>query len=203
MGTLSYTVPSIGSPNATEDPEVAQALIDIKAEYNANIAAMLGAWKPVTSWWIKVAAGLTNATGYYPDSSGVTALAIGTGSTNGIQNAFYLDPADFALTGYTTKVRLRTVLDTGNTAPGVNFTMALNPITAVAGGAGIVMVNTVGAATVSVTRNTPGTNQELTDITTEATMPAAAFYIATIAISGTTAANSNTQISLQLQYRYI
>jgi hypothetical protein len=37
MGIVSYTIPTIGDPNATEDVDIRQALVDIKNTLNGNI----------------------------------------------------------------------------------------------------------------------------------------------------------------------
>lgn len=202
MPLLTYNVPILNQPNSTEAPKIRDGLQAIKDEYNSNIAAILGAWKPLTSWHSKVIAGLVTATTYYPEAGGNSLVISGTGGTNGAQNPFYLDPADYLLTGYTTKIRLRVVVETNATAPAVNFTLGLYSITASAGGAGANAL-TLSNITNATAINTPGASSRNNQTSTEITMPAAGYVIAGLTLSGTTAASSQEVVSWDLQFRHV
>jgi hypothetical protein len=77
--------------------------------------------------------------------------AVTTGSTNTNGGAglcpFYLDPADYAVSGKTVKLRLRVSVLVNATAPACDFTVELVPLNAVGGSAANVSISTLAAVT--------------------------------------------------------
>src|SRR3954462_4999140 len=100
MGTLALTLPTIGQPNSTEDVKIPNALTAIQTEYNTNIPNVLGAWKPLFTFNSLMNAGApTNGTPTW-FSTGSVLSPSGAAHTN--QSVFpYIDPADYAISGYT------------------------------------------------------------------------------------------------------
>lgn len=197
MGTLTYTLPTLGNPNATEDPLVRQALSDTKTEYNANIAAMLGTYKPLFNSPMLVIIGSTVASTLMISGSGGPIVS----GANGQVYAKYIDPADYAIAGYTTKLRIRILATVNATAPAVNFTMGLYPVTLSGGAANLIY--TVGTAVISGILSGPGASAVTTGVVSEVTMPAAQLLVPAVVVSGTTAANSQCSLSWQAQYRHV
>lgn len=127
--------------------------------------------------------------------------------TNGVNGtavtaAPYLDPADYAVNGKTTRYRLRAQVLTNATAPAVNFTFGLYPVSTVKGAAGGITFNVgtvISGSTVAI--NTPAKESLNQGNSGDFTAPAANFYVIGCVVSGTTAASSWVNISCQLQYR--
>jgi hypothetical protein len=115
---------------------------------------------------------------------------------------FHIVPADVAVANRTTKLRLVTEITVNGTAPSVNFTFDLVPITAVAG-LTTQMQHTVGASVASVTVNTPAASVATRGEGTAVTLPAAGVYCVTVTPSGTLGANSEVVASAGVEMRHI
>lgn len=201
MGLLAITLPTIGQPNSTEDIDIVNAFTTIQTEYNANIPNILAVWQPVFSIYSYL--GVVGAATYYLVQSG------GGQTPNGVNNgsspiaAPYVDPADFAISGYTTQIRLRATIYTNATAPAVTFTMGWYPVT-FAGGVGnlIPTLGTVVSGT-TVAIASPAALSAVTGVSSAITMPAAGAYSPGVVYSGTPAANSYQAVMVELQVRHI
>jgi hypothetical protein len=103
-------------------------------------------------------------------------------ATTHLPGIFYFDPTDYVASGRTTKLRIRTTLTVINvTNTGVNFTVALQPVTAIAAG-----TLTVGAAVTgsSLVFTAPLGNTLNVASTADFDTPVAGYYVMTIANSG-------------------
>lgn len=112
--------------------------------------------------------------------------------------AFYLEPDDYI----GTKLRLRVSALTNATAPVADFTIAICPITAVAGGVGVVSF-TAGAviAASQVVITAPGIGSMIRQESAEFDWPVAGWYAFSIINSAQPAANACTQLTFQLEAR--
>jgi hypothetical protein len=117
----------------------------------------------------------------------------------------YLDPADYAVAGKTTKYRLRAMLGTNATAPTSTFTFGLYPVTAIAGGAGVV-VFTLGAVTSgsTVAFVAPGASSLNQNNSGDFTAPSDGYYVAGVAITvANMVANSAITYGVHVQRRNV
>lgn len=131
-----------------------------------------------------------------------TATVLNT--TSSVTRPLYFDPADHTVVGKTTKIRFRATVVTNATAPGVNLTIQLCPVTAFGGAAGNTpFISTVGAATCTSTFTTPGASSTTTQVSSEVTAPSAGLFIWTVTTSGATVANSNEIVATSLQLRQV
>ncbi len=118
---------------------------------------------------------------------------------------FYLNPTDFAITGKTTKMRLRIGTLVNDTAPANTMTWGLYPVGNQTGGSGILnptLGTVVSGSTVAQT--TPAANAKITPVSSsDFTMPSAGFYMIGAASSGAMAANSKVATTISLEVRNV
>lgn len=126
-----------------------------------------------------------------------------SGATAGL-SVFYIDPADFTAGTRTTKYRVRAGCLTNATAPTINYTVGLYPVTAVAGGAATVSI-TLGAVTAgsTVAFNAQGASTPAQGNSGDFTAPVAGYYALATVVSGTAAANSAAAVRARLQMRQV
>lgn len=122
------------------------------------------------------------------DSSTTVASPLSSATTLYTVPTFRLVGADYTVTGKTTKLSLDCSILINGTAPGVNVTIALLPVSTV-GGAANAMTMTYLSAVASTVFTTPATNGHYAAVTT-IDLPGDALYVATMAFSGNQAANS-------------
>ena len=116
----------------------------------------------------------------------------------------YLDDADYLETGGTLKLRLRAQLLCNATAPAITVTFGLYPITAAAGGSGVLsetIGTVVSGSTVAFT--TPSASSQNQGNSGDFTVPADGYYAIGVVGSGTQAANSYLGMTAQLQVRTV
>lgn len=221
MTTLSYTVPTAGSTlNSVADPEIASALNAIltwstaidtnNLSASANIAdSQLAAPASAVRKLVLQAGGqVTGGTGgiylLYPNGAILSGTLVG-GSFPALWSAdsgLSSQPQDFQLSGRSAYARVRAAVCVNGTAPTVNFTIGLYPVTS-SGGAGQVALTAgtvLSGSTVAVT--TPGASSVTGVETAQFALPtSAATYALGVNVSGAPAANSAVGISAQL-YAY-
>lgn len=135
-------------------------------------------------------------------SVGLVLLTSGVSDTSG-KPFLYLDPADYAVSGLTTKYRFRAAVATNATAPAITYTFGLYPVTT-AGGAGtqaftlgtVTSGSTVAIASPSASTVTGGTGSDFTP-------PSAGGYVLGVQLSGAPAANSRNFLYLALQVHHV
>lgn len=118
---------------------------------------------------------------------------------------FYLDPADVAASGFTTNLRLAAMLHTGSVASGVTVTFSLKPVATWTGPASNVRpgVASFGAAVLSTAFAAPAINQHLRQVSAVAAHPAAGWYALVGDTTAATAANSQTDYTVFLEYEHV
>lgn len=117
-------------------------------------------------------------------------------------SVFYLDPAEYATGALATKYNLDCTVLVNATAPTVNFTAGLYPVTAVAGAAATLSI-TLGTVTSGSTAlfTTPGATSLNHVNSTDFTAPAAGYFAIGCVVSGAAAANSSTLVGASLRVR--
>jgi hypothetical protein len=120
---------------------------------------------------------------------------------NGVQ---YADPTIFASGTRTTYYNLRCNAVTNATAPAVNFTVGLYPVTASAGVAATVSV-TLGAVVVGSTTafNAPGASTLGNGSSGDFAAPAAGNFAIAVLVSGAMAASSSIMVRARWFYRQV
>lgn len=166
----------------------------------ADVVTAFSSWKVVKA----------NHSGTVPSGSGIgvytvptTAGGVGIVPRDAASNAFYIDPADYAITGRTTQFRLRGHVITNAVAPASNFTLALRPV-ATWGGASAVAptVATLGVTDLLPTTAVvaPGATTTNNVVSPAATLTAG-WYVITCTTSAATAAGSVVSLHSALQVR--
>lgn len=115
----------------------------------------------------------------------------------------YLEASDYAITGYTTKLRVKFQALTNATSPAITITIGLSLVSATAGAAlqlnptlnAPVAGSTVAQALVASTRYQGNSG--------DFTIPADGYYCLSVSASGTQAANSLISLSGQVQVRHV
>lgn len=127
---------------------------------------------------------------------------VGSTGTN-VRAAIYLDPADYAVMGRTTKLRVEATVITNDTAPGMSFTIDLRPLTTPVGAAAVVAGTVGGSATATAgTFTTPAANSITRRAGTEIAFPTAGLYVLYVGVSTGMAANSSVVIRANLAVRH-
>lgn len=137
--------------------------------------------------------------------SGSTLKVDGSTTTASALRLFYFDDADYAISGKTQKLRVRAQCLTNATTPtGLTYTVGLYPISAIAGGADV-LVYTAGTvttgSTIAFSSLTASTKTQ--NVTSTFTIPSDGYYVLLVASSGATTADARVAISSQLQYTYV
>jgi hypothetical protein len=125
-------------------------------------------------------------------------------SGSSLPQFFYLDDADFAISGRTLKLRVRAQVYTNATAPAITFTAGLFPVSSVTGGVqsfqatlgAVTSGSTVAIATPSASTSNQGNSGDFV-------FPADGHYVLGVTFSGTIAGNASGLICAQLQRRLI
>lgn len=141
-------------------------------------------------------------------TSGIALHESGGGSTSGVNAAngvFYFDPADFALRGRTSKMKIRALIVSNDTAPGCTFTFRLKPVTASSGASSSANSITVGSAITgsSVAAATPSANAQTVVATSDFDVPTAGPYILEVATDNNMGANACVDITCDLLLRNV
>jgi hypothetical protein len=224
MGLISPTLPTAGSPRGSEEVDTINALQAIVTELNglldaANIedgsitavelatavkpATLLGQWRTIDTQGSGIGGNETVGLKLISDSSSFV-LPAGTSLPNGHARFLMFDPADHAVSGLTTKLRIRAGIGVNNTAPGATFTIGLYPVTFAGADANLVptlgtIVSGSGAAL-----TTPAANAEVMAVSSEFDVPAAGLYMFAVDITGgTVAAACEAALRAVLQVRHV
>lgn len=166
------------------------------------IMGLFGGLDPLSIWRVLlnesaiIPGGTAAATGAPADGN-----FLGVGGTTGVAPMPLLQAADYAVPGRTTTIRIDLTLAVNATAPAANFTAALAPVTAVAGGAGV-LAYTLGSPVTTATVNTPGASSRSHQESAVVALPSDGYYILTLTTSATTAANSRVGATVRLLMRH-
>jgi hypothetical protein len=215
MTSFSYTTgnPSNLTAGATASMNDIQGpFTDLRTFLNGanldgtNIAhTTLGAYQTHhdTSGW--VGAGTAGGT-YIPNAATNGAVVAVASGVAGAFRMVYVNPSDYStVTGFTPKLRVRLVIGTNATAPTSTFSAALFPITAFTGAAGLLNIQTVGAALgTTTTIVAPTASAGFQVVGSDFDPPIAGFYtLGLIIATSPTAANSAVNATITLQQHFI
>ena len=199
MPAPTAPLPIIGENNSTADLKVLAAFAELRSILTgaADASNLAASAKPATLM------------GAYRVVSEITAFIVGglpagpAGSS--ASGPSPVVPADFAVAGLTTQFRLRVLTGVNSTAPGVDLTYGLYPVTAFAGGSGLVGPASYGTVVPgsTVTRPAPAAGSALLDASADFTIPAPGAYQILASISGTSAAASKVEFVAELQVRNV
>jgi len=170
---------------------------------NTAVNQIAGFYWPIVHGGGNVGAGITAATYIMwggpiaAASSPVQALG-GAGTAGG---AFRLDPAFWTMTGFVPKIRILWMCHVGATAPAQTLTCGLYPVTTFTN-TGVAVVGTVVSGTTAAFAS-PAANSHTLTTTTDVNVPAANWYMLGVAVGGTTATSSSTQLVAQVQVRVV
>lgn len=119
---------------------------------------------------------------------------------------FVLDPAELAISGRTTKLRVRATLQCNTVPPGITFTFGLYTISAIGGASGsaptVTLSGVVSGSTVAIA--TPGADSHQSAVSADFAVPGSpTSYALGVAFSGTSAAGANVAASAQLLARHV
>ena len=213
MTSFSY---SSGDPDnltgggGADMSDISGPFADIETFLNGNIdttnlatsakpVTLLGQYRTVSEAQSFVTAGATSAAYMFRWGSGVQPSA----SSAATAAAMYFDPSDFAVSGLTTKMRVRGVVTTNGTAPAITFTFGLYPVAASGGASSIIhtLGTVVSGSTAAVA--TPAINSVTAAVSSDFNVPSAGGYALGIALSGTTAASSACFVMARLEVHHV
>lgn len=169
----------------------------------AAIAALANTYRMAIPWRVQ---DITDAhtAGTWAFMEGLAA-PVGLSTDNGSLGVVYLDPADYAVSGLTTKYRVRaSLLTNANAAVAVTLTVGLYAITAVAGGADAITMTpdtVVSGSTVAFATQAQSTRGQ--NNSGDFTAPAAGWYALAAVNSGTVGANAQATLAAALQVRNV
>jgi hypothetical protein len=100
---------------------------------------------------------------------------------------FQFTAADYAITGRTTKLRLRATVLNNATAPGRTATVGLYPVTAVGGGtdaASVTLGTVVSGSTIAFSSASMTANSRLQNVTADFDVPSDGLYVLGVNVAG-------------------
>jgi hypothetical protein len=200
MTAPSFTVPTIGQPNSSEDADIANALQQIYDILNGNIdssniaaagvsnaelaSPTAGRYRTICA---EVSCGFSAA-----QTTGTYVLCL-NGKVNSAADTIVaggprlvsIRSADHAVTGMTTKLRLATWLAGNNTSMGsCVIKLGLYPITAVSGSATTLLITLGTVVTGTDVTLTAPSNSAVQQASSDITLPSDGVYALGMVISG-------------------
>lgn len=200
-------IPQVQVTQAEHDAEAAARAAADTTHTNAisaldtDLDGLFAAWRPIyVNQSHRLAASIVTGANTYLWGTGTPVVS--TDNVAGL-SGWSFDPADFAIAGKTTKMRLRVHAGVDDVAPANTLTVGLYEITGLTGG-GSAAVPTLSAvianSTVAIT--TPAANSNTHSVSSEFTPPTAGKYVIGAAASGAAAANSAVVIAVTVQIQY-
>lgn len=121
--------------------------------------------------------------------------------------AFYLNPADYAVSGRSTVLRITHAMTVNSVAPAITMTAGLYPIATYTGTSNEVTVATLGSvvsgSTAAIATPAAGPASVTPVLSSDFAFPSAGYYLFGVVASGAQAANSHVGIHLSLQVRQV
>lgn len=152
-----------------------------------------------------VRATVATGSGTFFLGSGGGIVTPATATTSNVP-VYWIDPDDFQVGGLTANLQTLVTIFTNSVAPGINFTIALNPISvdnasSTPGNIGYALASRVTNSYATI--NTPAPYSENEQASADYTFPVAGFYALSLNLSGTMAATSVAVISAQVRVHHI
>jgi hypothetical protein len=176
------------------DTYLADALDDYHGTYKTILEAhsQLGPAAAIATY-------IMNNTRNAGTSAGVASAAA---ATLYVPSIIAINAATYAVNGYTTKLRLKSVTSTNGNNPTGNITYGLHAVTHSSSG-GFLILTAGGAVSGSTHVRALAAGLEHVDLGTDFNLPSSGLYVLTMANSAILAANSAVVSSVQLQYRNV
>lgn len=199
---------SVGNSEMKDDAIDSAEIVDGAVDPVHLESTILGAYRTIAQAQSGIGIDATAATFLLGSAnSNFVAWRSGVTHTFGVSTKspflFYLDNADYDMTGKTTSLRLRAIITTGNTAPGQTFTFGLYPVSASAGGndQSTLTVGTVvsGSTVAFASPSADGIHQNNSG---DFAFPTDGTHVLGVALGGTMADNSAVTCSASLQLHY-
>src|SRR5262245_22516256 len=171
------------------------------SDQTANNVALLGVYNTIHEVTALVTDALAASTRYHVRESGVVATTA-IGQVDAVRS-FYLQAADYAITGFTAKLRLSCDLMCNATALGTTVTIGMYPITACAGAADAISVTQGTVVGQTVAFASPAASTPAQAVSTEFSLPADNHYVIGFVLAGTPAADTRVSVYTQLQLRWV
>lgn len=176
-------------------------LNEIQDDIGNYVAPQATMWKNFTTVMAQQV-GLVNAI-YVLSQQSLTFMTQNTAGS--AQAALYFDPADFAVTGRTTQIRLRSVLISNAVAPGQSLISSFKPIATwfTTSGSTLGIATLTGGGIVASNHTSIGANTREVITSSTATAPAAGYHALSVFSPGSLTAGAAVTMILTLQYRQI
>jgi hypothetical protein len=125
-------------------------------------------------------------------------------NAGGALQSYYINPADYAVSGLTARFRLVSHVANGSVVPASNFTFGLYPVNAPTGSAGT-FVFTVGTVVSGSTTllNNPAANSNNPVVSADFALGSAGLYVPGMANSASPAANTSFAWNFMLQVHWV
>lgn len=214
MTTFSYTSGDPANLVAGESAnmrDIAGPFSDITTFLNGNIDAtnLATSAKPVTlltPYRMIYEATFGVPTGIQDNFLPTTGSAVRAGQaspTSASPGIFYFNPADYAVTGLSTKLRIYVIQYTFATAPNITYTFGLYPLSSVSGGSASLVYNVGTVITGStVARAASATNTTYIDVTSDFDPPSTGTYVMGC-VTSSAAAGAIYGATARLEYHHV
>jgi hypothetical protein len=162
-----------------------------------DVEAAFSSYKPLRTAATRMAAADVGAGGVYAFGGALSSNAIPSNTT--VRGIFYFDPADYAASTRSTKLRLRASCAPGAT-PGTTVVVGLYPVTSILAGAA-----TFGAVVTGSTASlgTPTANTLANASSGDFTAPSAGYYTFAFAAGAAFGGGADLQLDAMLQFRQV
>lgn len=165
-------------------------------------SSVMGVWKTLFQATANVQAGATSSV-YWIGQTGAIAISANTQAAPPV--AFYSDPADYAVAGKTTQIRVNASMNVNAAGPGQSISAEIRTLTSSGGGAGLFSLTPSGTALSSVTiaSGTLVAGANVVSSSTPITHPAAGWLVPVVLPGGVTVASSGVSVNIRVQLRHI
>lgn len=214
MGIINPTIPGTSTRRNTGEVAITNTLNTIVTLVNgsidgANGPALRTHYRNMVKGFFKLTSGLPAAI-YVTPSMTAANMVSGSASTLDAPKIVPTVANDHTTTGLTTSLRVRGILLTNPTAPGINYTYGLYPVSTFLDSGGgtatgdncVLTVGTVVSGS-TVTRTAPGASSTFIDASADFSVPADGNYILGVSTSGVASGNAIVAITIILQVRNV
>lgn len=200
--TPTFAIPRFSNADVADFATEVNSVVD---QVDAQMKAALSTYETLLIGGANLG-NLTAATFLLGGATGQQQGPALVGGAGTAQMGFYIAPAEWAITGMTTKMRLRVLATSNNVAPAITFTFGLYPIATSGGASGaaatiasvgtVVSGSTVAVASPPASARTPFTGSDFN-------APAAGAYVLGFVTTSSMAAGSQVAVSVHVQYRRV
>jgi hypothetical protein len=162
----------------------------------------LGVYRRLVSLAAQIASAVAAATRLLGEGTGGSATGSSTTNWPVLVPIF---AADYAVSGKTTKLRLRVAVQTNNVAPAATFTFGLYPITGAGGASSAGNSTTLGTVVTGSTKaiTTPAASSLVVDVTADFDLPTDGWYGVGIVQSAVIATGASVIVTAHLDLHHV